>query len=349
MESPEEPGQGERETQGEVTGQGRPRSPTMVQSAKGGKGKDQRARIIVVVRSPCQEHDPADAHTSAHKSVSGTADPGVVKRDESSRGSTDTTNPRSDPRRVRMSSGQRPTGVANNKPTSIVASCQNPGFPRNPSLAPLTFSSQCAVRALPPVRWKLSFTVPCQEGSVARETSQTPHAPPPYALWTQLHRSNLRPAHDCQCSLLVLCLQVIQDALSQVLDVRNHPILIHCNKGKHRTGALVGCLRKLQGWSLTSIFDEYNRFAGTKGRVMDQQFIELFDPNVKYDPRHVPDWFRAENLPRCKRIQVYEPAAPATAPENDDAEEASNRTAGKTEPSAAAETTAAALGAAPPA
>ena len=27
--------------------------------------------------------------------------------------------------------------------------------------------------ALPPVRWKLSFTVPCQEGSVARETSQT--------------------------------------------------------------------------------------------------------------------------------------------------------------------------------
>ena len=38
------------------------------------------------------------------------------------------------------------------------------------------FGGECAgidfCRALPPVRWKLSFTVPCQEGSVARETSQ---------------------------------------------------------------------------------------------------------------------------------------------------------------------------------
>jgi len=68
----------------------------------------------------------------------------------------------------------------------------------------------------------------------------------------------------------------IRDALLVLLDSRNHPILIHCNKGKHRTGCLVGCLRKLQRWSLTSIFDEYRRFAGTKVRVLDQQFIELF-------------------------------------------------------------------------
>ena len=75
MESPEETGQGERETQGEVTGQGRPRSPKMVQSAEGGKGKDQGERIIVVVRSSCQENDPADAYTSAHKSVLESANP----------------------------------------------------------------------------------------------------------------------------------------------------------------------------------------------------------------------------------------------------------------------------------
>ena len=73
------------------------------------KGNDKRERIIMVVRSPCQEIDPADAHTSAHTSVlksanpawtrsvpldapgqwhgqqpvSGTADPGVVKQDKS--------------------------------------------------------------------------------------------------------------------------------------------------------------------------------------------------------------------------------------------------------------------------
>ena len=66
--------------------------------------KGQKGRMIVVVGSPCQEKDPADAHTGTHKSVlelanrawsrsvhldapgqwhgqhpvSGTADPGVV-------------------------------------------------------------------------------------------------------------------------------------------------------------------------------------------------------------------------------------------------------------------------------
>lgn len=46
---------------------------------------------------------------------------------------------------------------------------------------------------------------------------------------------------------------------------------------QHRTGCLVGCFRKLQRWCLSSIFDEYQRFAGTKARVSDQRFIELFD------------------------------------------------------------------------
>ena len=38
--------------------------------------------------------------------------PGVVKQDKSSRGSVDTTKTRSGPQRVRMSSGERPIGVA---------------------------------------------------------------------------------------------------------------------------------------------------------------------------------------------------------------------------------------------
>eukprot|EP00897_Mesotaenium_endlicherianum_P003170 jgi/Mesen1/2881/ME000175S02037 len=71
--------------------------------------------------------------------------------------------------------------------------------------------------------------------------------------------------------------QVMKAALSVVLDVKNHPLLIHCRKGKHRTGCLVGCLRKVQRWSLTSIFDEYRHFAGSKERILDLQFIELFD------------------------------------------------------------------------
>ncbi|KAG9288292.1 hypothetical protein G9A89_021323 [Geosiphon pyriformis] len=82
-------------------------------------------------------------------------------------------------------------------------------------------------------------------------------------------------------------------ALAVILDKRNHPILIHCNKGKHRTGCLVGCLRKLQRWSHTSIFDEYRRFSHPKSRSMDQQFIELFDASQVWklvDPKWVPNW-----------------------------------------------------------
>ena len=118
------------------------------------EGKENREGIIVVVRSPCQENYPADAHPSAHKSVlvsanpawtrsmhldapgqrhgqqpvSGTADPGVVKQDKSSRGSVDTTKTRSGPQRVRMSSGERPIGTAKGKQSETEALCQTPPF-----------------------------------------------------------------------------------------------------------------------------------------------------------------------------------------------------------------------------
>ncbi|KAK6919300.1 Atypical dual-specificity phosphatase Siw14-like [Dillenia turbinata] len=71
--------------------------------------------------------------------------------------------------------------------------------------------------------------------------------------------------------------ETIREALKVLLDVKNHPVLIHCKRGKHRTGCLVGCFRKLQKWCLSSIFDEYQHFAAAKARVSDQRFMELFD------------------------------------------------------------------------
>ena len=65
-------------------------------------------------------------------------------------------------------------------------------------------------------------------------------------------------------------------ALRFIADPKNRPILVHCTKGTHRTGCIIGCYRKSQHWSLTSIFDEYCRFAKTTIRVLDQQFIEFF-------------------------------------------------------------------------
>ena len=72
--------------------------------------------------------------------------------------------------------------------------------------------------------------------------------------------------------------EIVHRALSFLSDSNNHPVLIHCNKGKHRTGTICGCLRLLQGWSMVSIFQEYIRFAGDKARSGDQQFIELYHP-----------------------------------------------------------------------
>ncbi|KGN47970.1 probable tyrosine-protein phosphatase DSP4 isoform X1 [Cucumis sativus] len=69
----------------------------------------------------------------------------------------------------------------------------------------------------------------------------------------------------------------IREVLKIILDVRNRPVLIHCKRGKHRTGCVVGCFRKVQKWCLSSVFDEYQRFAAAKARVSDQRFIELFD------------------------------------------------------------------------
>ncbi|KAH8926716.1 protein-tyrosine phosphatase [Atractiella rhizophila] len=72
----------------------------------------------------------------------------------------------------------------------------------------------------------------------------------------------------------------IDAALSLVLDRRNHPILIHCNKGKHRTGVLVGCLRKLMDWDLSTILEEYSRYASPKERLVDQLFIQDYSTDA---------------------------------------------------------------------
>ncbi|KAI8053707.1 putative tyrosine phosphatase [Syncephalis plumigaleata] len=84
----------------------------------------------------------------------------------------------------------------------------------------------------------------------------------------------------------------VASLLSLMLDVRNHPVLVHCNKGKHRVGCLIGCLRKLQNWSLTSILAEYKRLAA-KQNIADEEFIELFATNVDYSTEWQPKWLKS--------------------------------------------------------
>ncbi|KAK0588767.1 hypothetical protein LWI29_005175 [Acer saccharum] len=94
---------------------------------------------------------------------------------------------------------------------------------------------------------------------------------------------------------------MIREALKVLLDVRNHPVLIHCKRGKHRTGCLVGCLRKLQRWCLSSVFDEYQRYAAAKARISDQRFMELFDISSL---KHLPMSFSC-----LKSLQLFSSAS----------------------------------------
>lgn len=73
-------------------------------------------------------------------------------------------------------------------------------------------------------------------------------------------------------------MSTVQEALELVIDPENYPVLMCCGMGRHRTGAVVGCLRKLQGWSFASLADEYQRFSGLKSERSNVELtIENFD------------------------------------------------------------------------
>ncbi|KKY14552.1 putative tyrosine-protein phosphatase siw14 [Diplodia seriata] len=71
--------------------------------------------------------------------------------------------------------------------------------------------------------------------------------------------------------------EVMVHALMVVLDRSNYPLLIHCNKGKHRTGCVVACLGKVLGRSKKQIKEEYQTYAAEKARAFDEQFVDGFD------------------------------------------------------------------------
>ncbi|CAJ1026319.1 Tyrosine phosphatase family, putative [Leishmania lindenbergi] len=80
--------------------------------------------------------------------------------------------------------------------------------------------------------------------------------------------------------LMTLSEAVVVSILHILLDPLYYPLLITCSKGRYRSGIVCGCLRKLQGWNLVSILEEYRRFAGNKSRADNEEFIELFDEEL---------------------------------------------------------------------
>lgn len=81
---------------------------------------------------------------------------------------------------------------------------------------------------------------------------------------------------------------VVIDAVCVLLNPAYYPVLVCCAMGRYWTGTVVGCLRKVQRWNLTSILEEYRRFGNNnKGRLENEEFIELFDVEMVHLPPSV--------------------------------------------------------------
>lgn len=64
--------------------------------------------------------------------------------------------------------------------------------------------------------------------------------------------------------------------LEVMMDKQNHPILLHCNQGKHRTGCVIAVARIISGWSRDTALDEYRAYAEPKVREGDLNYIASF-------------------------------------------------------------------------
>lgn len=69
----------------------------------------------------------------------------------------------------------------------------------------------------------------------------------------------------------------VRQAHEVLLDRANWPVLVHCNKGKHRTGCVVATLQKVRGNDIETVVGEYKEGAGKKARAGDERFIRAFD------------------------------------------------------------------------
>ena len=80
---------------------------------------------------------------------------------------------------------------------------------------------------------------------------------------------------------------LIIDALHSILNPSAYPILVMCNLGRHRTGTVIGCLRRIMKWSLSAILVEFRQFTNNKSSPPHEQFIELFDTELVEMPENV--------------------------------------------------------------
>ncbi len=105
--------------------------------------------------------------------------------------------------------------------------------------------------------------------------------------------------------------EMVTESLKIISNSTNFPLLVVCKTGKALTGTVIACMRKMQHWSLISIFEEYRRFTGRPARIQQQheQFIELFDIDLITITAHSPSFLvKSANLHNKTSDIANEPA-----------------------------------------
>lgn len=88
----------------------------------------------------------------------------------------------------------------------------------------------------------------------------------------ELVHMGLRPWRRTGTDWMVLSRELLNDALTYVLDTRHHPVLV-----LDATHAFMGAMRRAQQWSFASVLSEYRAFAGEKPHYLTELFLELLD------------------------------------------------------------------------
>jgi protein tyrosine/serine phosphatase len=81
--------------------------------------------------------------------------------------------------------------------------------------------------------------------------------------------------------------ELMKIALELILNSDNYPLLISSTSTVHLC-TIIGCFRKVQGWNLSSIMEEFRRFAPEQPISIYKNFVEVFDFDLINIPEHSP-------------------------------------------------------------
>lgn len=70
--------------------------------------------------------------------------------------------------------------------------------------------------------------------------------------------------------------ELVKSTLQYILDNENLPVLIS-SPSELLVCTVIGCLRRLQKWNISSILDEFRRFSSEIPQTQNINYVELFD------------------------------------------------------------------------